>query len=130
MEVLFSKIVEAVISYINQLDWSYIITLILISLPINKLLKDKKLEVNIWKWKLNLILKNRYRVPVVGLLLAVVFYYLDDRTSKADIKLLLQSMIAAMVIHLWFLEKIMQLLGDKASSMIKKRKQTEENEEN
>ncbi len=101
---LLEQFSAAFAAYFQKLDWFYIITLILISEIINRVFPDKLYSV----FGLRLRFPIRYRVPFLGLVLAVFIFFLNDGQTKYEVRVMLQSMVAAMVLHLWFLEQLIR----------------------
>lgn len=101
---------ETGIKYLAQLDWRYIITLILfveiIGITVNN-------DARFWK-----VFKPQYRVIVVGFLLALFFYLMDDKPERHEVLIMFQSMIAAIAIHTWVLKYIIRWIKSKAPKEI------------
>ncbi|WP_346881311.1 hypothetical protein [uncultured Algibacter sp.] len=102
------QILQQIVQYINGLDWSYIITFILLAHALNY---SKVLD---WLFKITkLKIQTRYRVMFIGLLYGIFLFFL--RSYNTDkIETLLQSFVFAMVFHKLIIEKVLQqILGQK-----------------
>lgn len=99
-----TQIINPIIHYINSLDWSYILTFILLSFVINQ---PKVME---WLFKLTKVkIQTRYRVLIIGVLYGVFLYFLRGY-SLLKIECLLQSFVFAIVFHKLILEKLFSQL--------------------
>ena len=98
------QIINQIVQYINTLDWSYILTFILLAHTMNFT------KVTYWLSKLTTIkIQTRYRVVFIGLIYGVILYYLRGY-SIDKIEPLLQSFVFAMVFHKLIIEKLLQLI--------------------
>lgn len=96
------QIINQIVLYINSLDWSYILTFILLTYAVNY---SKVLD---WIYKLTkLKIQTRYRVVLIGFIYGVFLFYLRGY-STANIEPLLQSFVFAMVFHKLIIDKILQ----------------------
>ena len=96
------QIINQILQYINSLDWSYIITFILLTHAINYS------KVVAWIFRITkLKIQTRYRVVFIGLVYGIFLFFLRDYNSS-NIEPLLQSFVFAMIFHKLILEKFMQ----------------------
>ncbi|QKX05375.1 hypothetical protein HN014_10765 [Aquimarina sp. TRL1] len=94
METVYQNI----IAYLNTLDWSYIITFILLCYAINHYAFTQWIKNG-----LGITLKTRYRVLLVGLLYGIVIFFIRAYTLS-QIERLFRSFIFAVVFHKFILE--------------------------
>ena len=92
MEVVGS-VLTALAHYIENLDWSFIITFILIAYMIN----HQKVTTLLFRW-FKIKCNKRYRVALVGIVYGTLLYYLRA-SSFEEAELLFQSFVFAMVFH-------------------------------
>ncbi|WP_010520479.1 hypothetical protein [Aquimarina agarivorans] len=106
------QILQQIMQYINNLDWSYIITFMLLAHMINYT------KVVDWLFKVTrLKIQTRYRVLLIGLVYAMFLLYLRGYSTD-KIEPLLQSFVFAMVFHKLIIEKILQqILGQKQTRL-------------
>ena len=98
------------IEYLANLDWRYIITLILfVELLALFVTNEKTFRINNWHFKF----KAQYRVLVFGFLIALFFYWLDDVNERNEVLIMFQSMIAAIAIHTWVLKYLIRWIKSK-----------------
>ena len=110
MEEIF---IENIIGFFKGLDWFYIVSLILLVNAFNKFYPLDRL-VKIGKTKIRF--SASYRVLVFGGILAVVYYYFNEGNSRQHIKILFESMLAAMALHAWIGQHILLFLKKKLKS--------------
>jgi len=117
MEELFLQLktlfIDNVVNFFAGLDWFYIVALVLAVNASNKFLPLDK-ELSIGKWSVRL--SASYRVLILGLVLAVVYYYLNEGESRKDVKILFESMLAAMALHAWIFQHIIDFVKKKWTS--------------
>jgi len=105
-----TQIINQIIHYLNSLDWSYIFTFILLAYAINKT------KILNWGFKLTRIkIPTRYRVLLVGVLYAIVLFYIRDYPLN-KVECLLQSFVFAMVFHKLIIDKIIKQIFQLKSS--------------
>lgn len=104
METL-TLIISNIQNYMVSLDWSYIITFIILCYGIN----HYKVKEGLQKVT-GTQTRTRYRVILVGLVYGIILYFLRSYTIQ-HIENLLQSFIFAMVFHQLILESIIYWLA-------------------
>ena len=92
MEIL-SSITGQIVGYIEGLDWSYIVTFILLSYILN----HSKVTAKIRRF-IKITCRTRYRVAFVGLLYGVIIWFIEG-TSTEHGEILFQSFVFALVFH-------------------------------
>lgn len=98
------EILHHISSYLNSLDWAYILTFIVIAYGLNHYrATDFFYEV------LKIKIATRYRVFIIGLLYGIVLYFIRGYQLKM-IECLLQSFAFALVFHKLLLEKFLNKL--------------------
>lgn len=125
MEVM-EFIIEKLSDYVLSLDWTYMITLMMICFGIERQMVKDKLK----QWT-KVSVKRRYRVSFVGGLYGAVVYLLRDY-GIGSIERLFQSFVFVQVFYKLLLEEIMEFVqrrvfGKKA--VVKKKEEGEEKEE-
>ncbi len=106
---------ETGIKYLAQLDWRYIITLILfVELLALFIPNEKVFRIRNFKFKF----KAQYRVLIFGFLFALFFYLMDDKPERHEVLIMFQSMIAAIAIHTWVLKYLIRWIKSKAPKEI------------
>ena len=97
-----TQIFNHLTTYLVNLDWAYIITLIIICYSIN----SKAVTGKIRK-ATGLKSKTRYRVAITGILYAVLIYFFRGY-ELAQTEVLLQSFVFAFVFHKLLLDKLIK----------------------
>lgn len=110
MELLEQTIFQSVSGYIERLDWMYIINLIILVEYINHQWSPKKA---IRLFDKSFRINAAFRVAIVGLILAIFYYYSHEDKGVAYFKSLIESMIASMAIYAWALKYILNFLKSK-----------------
>jgi hypothetical protein len=100
MELIAGK----VLGYLSSLDWSYMITLIVLCYA----LEQNKLKVKLHKWTM-IQLPTKYRVVLIGFFYGLLIYFIRDY-GLSDVEMLLQSFVFAMVFHKVILEEVEKML--------------------
>lgn len=95
------EILSHISNYLNSLDWSYILTFIVIAYGLNHY-KATDFFYEVLKIKM----ATRYRVLIVGLIYGIALYFIRGYEIKM-IECLLQSFAFAMVFHKLLLEKFL-----------------------
>lgn len=99
-----TDILKHLIHYLTSLDWAYIFTFIIIAFGLNqKAVTDWLAEVTRIK------IKTRYRVLIVGILYAILIYFIRE-TKLHRIEILIQSFVFALVFHKLILETLLNRL--------------------
>ena len=107
------------IEYLANLDWRYIITLILFVELLSLFMPNEKtFRINNWEFKF----KAQYRVLLFGFLIALFFYWMDDVNEKNEVLVMFQSMISAIAIHTWVLKYLIRWIKSKLPEEKNKRK--------
>ena len=107
METL-TAITANIQNYMTSLDWSYIITFIIICYGLN----HYKVKEGLQKATGSQV-RTRYRVILVGVLYAVVLYFLRGYTLP-QAENLFQSFIFALVFHKFIVEALLYWLAKHA----------------
>ena len=107
METL-TAIIANIQNYMTSLDWSYIITFIIICYGLN----HYKVKEGLQKATGSQV-RTRYRVILVGVLYAVVLYFLRGYTLP-QAENLFQSFIFALVFHKFIVEALLYWLAKHA----------------
>lgn len=98
------EVLAQITKYLNSLDWSYILTFIVIAYGLNHY-KATDFFYEVLKFKI----ATRYRVLIIGLVYGVVLYFIRDYQLRM-IECLLQSFVFALVFHKLLLEKFLKRL--------------------
>jgi hypothetical protein len=107
METL-TEIISHIQNYMTSLDWSYIITFIIICYGIN----HYKVKEGLQK-ATGTETRTRYRVIIIGVLYAVGLYFLRGY-NREHIENLFQSFIFALVFHKFIVEALLYWLAKHA----------------
>lgn len=104
--------------YLGNLDWGYMITLILLSHFVcrNEMLDNKFIAQLTWLKKVKTLLlaiPMAWRVLLMGVIYGMVLYWIRDYSGKNWLENMVQSLIFAMVSHKLFLEKWLNKLDAK-----------------
>jgi len=102
---IFTEIALQVTGYIKTLDWAYILTFIIIGYGIN----SEKFTRHI-KQKTNLAFRRRFRTALVGLVYAVILYFIRDYRIE-QIEILFQSFVFAFVFHKLIVDGLIRYLS-------------------
>mgnify|MGYP003141457795 CR=1 FL=1 len=107
-------------SYVNELDWTYIITFIIIAYGCN----HHKVKGGIKKITC-ISSKTKYRVAIIGLLYGIAIYFIRGYQLN-QIECLFQSFVFALVFHKLILEGLTTYIGKKLriNSVIEKEAST------
>lgn len=98
------KILQHVSEYLNALDWTYIITFIIIAYGLNHY-RAKGFFYEVFRLKI----ATRYRVFIIGLLYGSAVYLMRGYTLD-KIECLLQSFAFALVFHKLLLEHLLEFI--------------------
>lgn len=99
-----TQIIDQIIKYLNHLDWSYILTFILLAYAINK---TSVLE---WFFRVTQVkIQTRYRVLFIGVLYGIALFFIRGY-SLEKVECLLQSFVFAMVFHKLLIDKIIEFV--------------------
>ena len=98
--------------YMGNLDWPYIITLIIISHFISQddIIIKGKISTNKFISKIRpflLSIPRAWRVFLIGIIYGLFIYWVRSYSNKEPIEVIFQSLIFAMISHKLLLEKIM-----------------------
>lgn len=104
---LITEIWNQIISYVTTLDWSYILTFIVIAYGFNHF-KVKEGIHRVTRIKSS----TKYRVALIGLLYGVTLYFIRGYTLE-KVECLFQSYVFAFVFHKLIIEGIMRFIGNK-----------------
>ena len=124
MEIFLAKIYDVfihnIITYFEGLDWYYMVTLILLVNFIGRLVPSTKLfRIKSISFRIN----GAYRVLIVGLLLALIYYFLNDIQSlegadaKQQIKILLESLFTSMALYGSIGKYVFQFIDNKLENI-------------
>lgn len=103
------KFISAIATYLEGLDWIYMISLMLLINVINTFFPDHIYKIG--KFRLNF--PTKYRVPTLAIILALGAYWFNGYTDRAHAVMYFQSMLAAMIFYLWFLDRLIKMLSEK-----------------
>jgi hypothetical protein len=103
-----SQIITLIGNYLTGLDWQYIITFIILCYGLN----HYRVKASIG-WFTGTLLRTRYRVVLVGIIYGAILFFIRDY-KVAQIEILLQSFIFAMVFHKLLVESLVYWLAKKA----------------
>lgn len=98
------EVLAQITKYLNSLDWSYILTFIVIAYGLNHY-KATDFFYRVFKFKI----ATRYRVLIIGFVYGVALYFIRDYKLRM-IEILLQSFVFALVFHKLLLEKFLNRL--------------------
>ncbi|MCH3884526.1 hypothetical protein [Tenacibaculum aquimarinum] len=98
------EILQHISNYLNSLDWSYILTFIVIAYGLNHY-RATDFFYEVFKLKI----ATRYRVFIIGLVYGIALYFIRGYQLKM-IEYLLQSFAFALVFHKLLLEKFLNRL--------------------
>ena len=104
---LILEIERQVLHYLQHLDWAYILTFIMIGYVVNSAWFTRQV-----KQKTGICLKRRYRMAVVGLLYAVILFFLRGY-ELPHIESLFQSFVFALVFHKLLIDGLISYLSAK-----------------
>jgi hypothetical protein len=99
------EIFNQVSNYLNGLDWSYILTFIIIAYGLNHYR-----ATDFFHRFLKLKIATRYRVLIIGFLYGVVLYFIRGYQLKM-IECLLQSFAFSVVFHKLLVEKFINVIA-------------------
>ncbi len=91
-------IIEQITEYLMSLDWSYILTLILIIYGISNLKFVKKIREN-------LSFPQRYQVLIIGILYAVIIFLVRGYSIE-KVENIFQSFVFTLVFHKLIVDKL------------------------
>lgn len=101
------QIIQSIGNYIANLDWSYILTFVLVAYLVN----HERVKYSLQKIT-NIRTKTRYRVAITGVLLGVSLYFIRGYTLS-NTESLLNSFVFAMVFHKLIIDAVMQYVAGK-----------------
>ncbi len=96
-----TEILTQISNYLNSLDWSYILTFIILAYGLNHYR-----ATDFFYQIFNLKIATRYRVLIIGLIYGILVYLIRDYTIN-KVESLLQSFVFAVVFHKLLLEKLL-----------------------
>ena len=94
-DLIVNKFLAATGEYMESLDWSYMISLIICMWVLSWL--HPKTIISLGKKKV--YIPESWRVIVVALVLALISFYFNGENTKAAVKVHFQSMLASMVLY-------------------------------
>lgn len=100
----YHTIVGQLMSYLVGLDWSFIVTFILLAYAINQP-KTTALFTRLFKYRL----RTRYRTLIVGVVYATTIFFLRGKALD-QVELLFKSLLFAMIFHKLMIEQVVRLL--------------------
>ena len=117
---LTEEIWNQITTYVSGLDWTYIITFIIIAYGFN----HSKVKGGIKKFT-GVQSKTKYRVALIGLLYGVALYFIRGYQLE-KVECLFQSFVFALVFHKLILEGLTTYIGKKLriTSVIEKESST------
>ncbi len=104
---IVTEIWNQITGYVSSLDWSYILTFIVIAYGIN----NTKVKAGIKKVT-KVQSQTKYRVAIIGLLYAVALYFIRGY-SLEKVECLFQSFVFAIVFHKLIIEGLTKYIGKK-----------------
>jgi len=104
---IVTEIWNQITGYVSSLDWSYILTFIVIAYGIN----HSKIKAGIKKVT-KVHSQTKYRVAIIGLLYAVALYFIRGY-SLEKVECLFQSFVFAIVFHKLIIEGLTKYIGKK-----------------
>lgn len=107
-DLIVNKFLAATGEYLNSLDWSYMITLMIVMWLLSWIFPATVIRI----FKLEFKVSEAWRVVWVALTLAIIFYLFNDQHSKAAVKVYFQSMLASMVLYKLAFAKAAEWLKD------------------
>ncbi len=90
--------------YTSGLDWGYILTFIIMAYALNKMM-ESKIGCKWFPWKI----PTRYRVAILGFLYAILIFFVRGY-ELAQVELVFQSFLFAIVFHKMILEGLIKFL--------------------
>lgn len=102
-----SQIISSIENYISGLDWSYIITFIIICYGINHYKIKEGITSATGKQT-----RTRYRVVLIGLVYGIILFFIRGY-KLSQVETLLQSFIFALVFHKLVIEALVYWLAKK-----------------
>ncbi|KAA1247913.1 hypothetical protein [Aquimarina sp. RZ0] len=106
---IFTRILNQFGHYINQLDWGYIFTFMIMAYASNKINTKNK----IWKW-VPKYMSVKWWPVIVGLLYACALFFVRDHTFIQG-EMLFKSFVFAVAFQHTILEKFFSLLENNNS---------------
>lgn len=100
---MITHIFNQIQNYITALDWSYILTFIIITYGINKI--DGK---DLFPFSFS----TKWKVLIIGVLYGVVIYMVRDYTIR-HIEILFKSFVFALVFHKFILQGLIRFLENR-----------------
>ena len=115
-----SWVVSQMTQYITSLDWSYIITFILLAYGTNQP-KVRGFFYKVFRFRL----KTRYRTLIVGVIYGVILFFIRGKDTR-QIEELFKALLFAMIFHKLMIDQIVnffsggfrKLSGDKSISEV------------
>ena len=104
---MINQLMEFVMQYMSSLDWSYIITFILLTYGANQP-KSKAFFFKIFKVRL----KTRYRTLIIGVLYGVALFFIRGKDPEL-IEQLFKALLFAMIFHKLLIDQTVQFLDKK-----------------
>lgn len=104
---IITEIWNQITGYVTTLDWSYILTFIVIAYGFNHF-KVKEGIKKVTRVKSH----TKYRVAIIGLVYGVALYFIRGY-SLEKVECLFQSYVFAFVFHKLIIEGIMRFIGKK-----------------
>lgn len=99
-------------NYVSSLDWSYILTFIIISYGIN----NRKITAGIKKVT-KVHTQTKYRVVLIGLLYTIALYFIRGYALD-KVECLFQSFVFALVFHKLIIEGLTKYINKKLAKSI------------
>lgn len=104
---IVTEIWNQISTYVSELDWTYIITFIIIAYGFNHC----KVKGGI-KQITNVKSQTKYRVAIIGLLYGIALYFIRGYQLE-KVESLFQSFVFAVVFHKLILEGLTKYIGKK-----------------
>ncbi len=106
---MMQETTSILLSYISQLDWTYIFTLIIIGYGLNNTTVANKFK-KVFKFTL----PKRFRILIIGFVYAIALYFVREY-DISHVDGLFQSFVFAMVFHKLLVDTLVKFIHRKVS---------------
>lgn len=101
------NLISVLIGYVTGLDWTYIMTFILLAYLVNSIRIGWE-----WHWLSGIKIRTRFKVAVIGIAWATLVYLMRGR-SPGLAESLINSFVFAIVFHKIILDTVIQYFKPK-----------------